>query len=85
MRNNSWPILEADLILVLNKVLAKAEEEIEIQFLQVKYLLLGVVSILLTKKANARSLIPRLSNVLIKAVKTINIRRVGVEVLEYWQ
>lgn len=84
MRNNSWPILEADLILVLNKALAKAEEEIKIQFLQVKYLLLGVVSILLTKKANARSLIPRLSNVLIKAIKTINTIRVGVEVLEYW-
>ena len=43
------------------------------------------ISALLTKKANARLFIPRLSNVLIRAAKTVNLAIIRVEILDYWQ
>ena len=43
------------------------------------------MSALLTEKANAGLLIPRLSNILIQAAKTVDAAIVGVEILEHWQ
>ena len=74
---------EADLMLALNKALQKAGEET--RFCRVRYSLSGAVSALLTEKANAGLIIPRLSNVLIRAVKTVDQAIVGVEILEHWQ
>ena len=45
----------------------------------------GAVSALLNEKADTGSIIPRMSNVLIRAAKTIDQAIVGVEVLEHWQ
>lgn len=36
-------------------------------------------------KDNAKLLILRLSNILIRSAKTVDIANVGVEILEYWQ
>ena len=76
---------EADLMLVLNKELQKAGEGLDTRFSRVRYSPSGAVSALLTEKANAGSIIPRLSNVLIRAAKTIDAAIVGVEILEHWQ
>ena len=76
---------EADLMLVLNEALARAGEGVDIRFSRVRYSPSGAVSALLTEKANAGLLIPRLSNVLIRAVKTVDAAVVGVEILEHWQ
>ena len=43
------------------------------------------MSALITEKTNAGSVIPRLSNLLIRAAKTVDQAIVGVEVLEHWQ
>ena len=43
------------------------------------------MSALLNEKADTGSIIPRMSNVLIRAAKTIDQAIVGVEVLEHWQ
>ena len=76
---------EADLMLVLNEALARAGERVDIQFSRVRYSSSGAVSALLTEKANARLLILQLSNILIRAAKTVDAAIVGVEILEYWQ
>ena len=54
---------EADLMLALNEALQKVGEEM--RFCRVRYSPSGAVSALLTEKANAGSIVPRLSNVLI--------------------
>lgn len=54
-------------------------------FSQVRYTSSGVISTLLIKKADAGLLIPWQLNLLIRAVKTINLAVVGVEVLKHWQ
>ena len=56
---------EANLMLALNKALQRAKKGLKTQFCRVKYLPLGAISIFLTKKAIAKVVIPRLSNVLI--------------------
>ena len=76
---------EADLMLVLNEALAKAGEGVDIRFSRVQYSPSGAVSALLTKKAKAGSLIPRLSNTLIRAAKTVDEAIMGVEILKHWQ
>ena len=76
---------EADLMLALNKALARAEERVDIRFLRVKYSLSGAVFALLTEKANAGLSIPQLSNVLIRAAKTVNIAIIEIDILEHWQ
>ena len=43
------------------------------------------MSALFTKKANAGSKIPQLSNVLIRVAKTMDVAIIGVEILEHWQ
>ncbi len=43
------------------------------------------VSALLTEKANAGLIVPRLSNTLIRAAKTVDAAIVRVEILEHWQ
>jgi len=76
---------EADLMLALNEALARAGEGADIRFSRVRYSPSGEVSALLTEKANAGLLIPRLSNVLIRAAKTVNVAIVEVEILKHWQ
>ena len=76
---------EADLMLVLNEALAKAGEGVDICFSRVRYLPSGAVFALLIEKANAGLLVPRLSNTLIQAAKTVDAAIVGVEILEHWQ
>ena len=76
---------EADLMLALNEALARAGEGIDIRFSRVRYSPSGAVSALLTEKANAGLLIPRLSNVLIRAAKTVDAAIIGVDILEHWQ
>ena len=76
---------EADLMLVLNEALQKAGEGSDTRFSRIRYSPSAAVSALLTEKANAGLLIPRLSNVLIRAAKTVDAAIVGVEVLEHWQ
>ena len=76
---------EADLMLALNEALQKAGEEPCIRFSRVRYAPSGAISALLTEKADAGQLIPRRSNLLIRAVKSVDPAVVGVEVLEHWQ
>ncbi len=76
---------EADLMLVLNEALQKAGEGLETQFCRVRYAPSGAVSALLMEQADGGLLIPRLSNVFIRAAKTVDAAIVGVEMLEYWQ
>ena len=76
---------EADLMLALNEALQKAGEGSGTRFILVKYAPSGAISALLTEQANAGSLIRRLSNLLIRMVKTVDPAVVGVEILEHWQ
>lgn len=54
---------KADLMLMLNKALPKIREKM--RFCRVRYSLSGTVSALSIKKANAKSIVPQLPNVLI--------------------
>lgn len=76
---------EANLMLALNEVLQKAGKAIYTQFCQVRYFSSGAISAILTEKANARVLIPRLSNVFIQASKTVDPAVVRAEILQHWQ
>ena len=76
---------EADLMLALNEALQKAGEESHIRFCRVKYAPSGAISALLNEKADAGLLIPRKSNLLIRAVKSVDPQVSGVEVPEHWQ
>ena len=76
---------EADLMLALNEALQKIGEESHTRFCRVKYAPSGAISALLNEKANAGSLIPRKSNLLIRAVKSVDPKVIGVEILEHWQ
>ncbi len=76
---------EADLMLALNEALQKAGEGLDTRFIRVKYAPSGAISALLTEQANAGSLIPRLSNLLIRTIKAVDPAVVGVEILEHWQ
>lgn len=70
-------------MLVLNEALQKAGETQEIRFCQVGYAPSGAISALLTEKSDAGLLIPRLSNLLIRAAKSVDPSLVGIEILEY--
>lgn len=70
-------------MLALNKALEKAEKRLDSCFIRVKYAPLGVILALLMEQTNTGLLIPRLSNLLIQTVKTIDPAVVGVEILEY--
>ena len=72
-------------MLALNEALQQAGEEKSIRFSRVGYAPSGAVSALLNEKADAGQLIPRRSNLLIRAVKSIDPAVVGVEILEHWQ
>lgn len=72
-------------MLALNEPLQRAGKCLETRFCQVKYLPSGAVSTILTKKANAGTVISRLSNVLIQVAKTVDLAIVKVEILEHWQ
>ena len=72
-------------MLALNEALQKAGEGLDTRFSRGRYTPSGAISALLTEKADAGSLIPRLSNLLIWAAKTVYSAVVGVEFLEHWQ
>ena len=74
---------EADLMLVLNEALQKAGEGT--RFSRVRYSPSGAVSALLNENSDAGTIIPRLSNMLIRAAKSVDQAIIGVEVLEHWQ
>lgn len=76
---------EADLMLVLNEALQKAGETQDIRFSRVRYAPSGAISALLTEKADAGLLVPRWSNLLIRAAKSVDASVVGIEILEHWQ
>lgn len=76
---------EADLMLALNEALQKAGEAQDIRFSRVRYAPSGAISALLTEKADAGLLVPRWSNLLIRAAKSVDTLVVGVEILEHWQ
>ncbi len=76
---------EADLMLALNEALQKAGEGLDTRFIQVKNAPSEAILALFTEQANAGSLIPRLSNLLIRTIKAVDPAVVGVEILEYWQ
>ena len=84
-RVSGQQISEADLMLALNEALQKAGEGLDTRFIRVKYAPSGAISALLTDQANAGLLIPRLTNLLIRAAKTVDAAVVGVEILEHWQ
>lgn len=84
-KSPSVQMSEADLMLALNEALQKAGEGSDIRFSRVKYAPSGAIYALITEKANAGLLIPRLSNSLIRAAKTVDAAVVGVEILEHWQ
>ncbi len=65
---------EADLMLALNEALQKAGESIHTRFCRVRYAPSEAVSALLTENANAGVVIPRLSNVLIRAAKIVELQ-----------
>ena len=70
-------------MLALNKALQKMEEGLDTRFTRVKYTPLGAVLTLLTKKANTGLLIPRLSNLLIRAAKIVDLAGVQMKMLEH--
>lgn len=76
---------EADLMLALNKALQQAGEETSIRFIRVRYSPSGAISALLSEKADAGQLLPRSSNLLIRAVKAVDPAVVGIQILEHWQ
>ena len=73
---------EADLMLALNEALQKAGEGLDTRFSRVRYAPSGAISALLTEKADAGSLIPRLSNLLIRAAKTVDCAVVGCKMVK---
>lgn len=72
---------EADIMPALNEELQKAGEGLDTRFYQVRYTPFRVISALFTKKKNAGLLILRLSNLLIRAAKTVDLTVVGVKYL----
>ena len=72
-------------MLALNEILPKAGEGLDTWFTWIKYAPSGEISALLTEKANVGLLISRLSNLLIRAAKTVDPAVVEVEMLEHWQ
>ncbi len=76
---------EADLMLALNEALQQAGEEMSLRFIQVRYAPSGAISALLFEKADAGQLLPRRSNLLIRAVKALDPAVVGIEIPEHWQ
>ena len=85
LRNAGQEKSEADLMLVLNEALQQAGEETSLRFIRVRYAPSGAISALLSEKADAGQLLPRRSNLLIRAVKAVDPAVVGIEILEQWQ
>lgn len=77
--------LEADLMLVLNKLLQKVGVSAYTRFSKVGYFQSGSISALLMDKSNAEELIMDHSNALIRAAKSIDQGVIGVEAFEQWQ
>lgn len=70
-------------MLALNKGLQKMGELIIVWFGRIKNLQSGAISALLTKKTNAKKLLETRKNILIQAIKTVDITVIAAEVLEY--
>ena len=84
-RNAGQEKSEADLMLALNKALQQAGEETSLRFIRVRYAPSGAISALLSEKADAGQLLPRRSNLLIRAVKTVDPAVIGIKIPEHWQ
>ena len=65
-------------MLALNEALQKAGEGLDTRFSRVRYAPSGAISALLTEKANAGLLVRWLSNLLIRAAKTVDSTVMGV-------
>lgn len=76
---------EADLMLVLNESLQKAGIPAYTRFSRVGYSQSGAIFALLTEKLNAENLVRDHSNMLIRAVKSVDEKVIGIEALERWQ
>lgn len=70
-------------MLIFNKALAKARKKVDICFLQVKYLPSKAISAIFTKKVNTRLWILQLSNILIWAVKIVDVVIIKLKILKY--
>ena len=75
---------EADLMLVLNEALQRANVPAYVRFIKVGYSQSGAISGLLTEKSNAEELLGEYSTTLIRAAKSVDEGVVGVEKLERW-
>lgn len=73
---------EANLILVLNKILQQTNVQAYIRFIKVGYSQSGAISRLLKKKSNAEELMGEYSTRLIKAAKFVDKKVVWVKKLE---
>ena len=79
------PKSEANIMLALNEALQKAGVKSKVRFSRVRYASSGSISVLLTEIADVVMLLPKQSNLLIRAAKAVDDAIVGVEVLEQWQ
>ena len=75
---------EADLMLVLNEALQRANVPAYVRFIKVGYSQSGAILGLLTEKSNAEELLGEYSTTLIRAAKSVDEGVVGVEKLERW-
>lgn len=71
-------------MLALNEALQKAGVKAKIWFSRVQYALSRSILAFFTEKADATMLISSRSNLLIRAIKSVDEVIVGVEVLEQW-
>lgn len=76
---------EADLMLVLNESLQKSGIPVYTRFNKVGYLQLGAIFALLMEKSSAENLVRDHSNMLIRAVKSIDKKVICIQALEQWQ
>jgi len=72
-------------MLALNKALKQTGKETHIRFTRVRCAPSGAISAFLTEKADVGQLIPRRSNLLIQAVKVVDLAVAGIKILEHWQ
>ena len=70
-------------MLALNEALQKIEIDLKVRFCCIRYEPSGLISALLTEKANMAILLSQQSNLLIWAAKLVDNKVVGVEIIDY--
>lgn len=75
---------EEDIMLALNEALQKVGEPASIRVSRIGYSQSGAILTLLTEKADARELLKKHKNILIRAAKTVDVAVIGAEALEHW-